>query len=40
MIRIRNGRRTRARTVMPFDVVGLDPVEVPDLVIPAQKPER
>jgi hypothetical protein len=35
-----NGRRTRARTVMPFDVVGLDPVEVPDLIIPAQKPER
>ena len=33
-----NGRRTRVRTVMPFDVPDLDPVEVPDLVVPAQKP--
>ena len=35
-----DGRRTRARTVMPFDVPDLDPVEVPDLVVPAQKPPR
>ncbi len=32
-----NGRLTRARTVMPFDVDDLEPVEVPDLVVPAEK---
>lgn len=31
------GRLTRARTVMPFDVDGLETVEVPDLVVPAEK---
>jgi hypothetical protein len=35
-----SGRLTRARTVMPFDVEGLDSVEVPDLVVPAEKAGR
>ncbi len=34
------GRLTRARTVMPFDVDGLETVEVPDLVVPAEKAGR
>jgi protocatechuate 3,4-dioxygenase beta subunit len=34
------GRLTRARTVMPFDVDGLETVEVPDLVVPAEKGAR
>ena len=34
------GRLTRARTVMPFDVDGLETVEVPDLVVPAEKSGR
>ncbi len=35
-----SGRLTRARTVMPFEVDGLDTVEVPDLVVPAEKAAR
>jgi len=35
-----NGRLTRARTVIPFDVPDLDLVEVPDLVVPSQRPAR
>ena len=32
------GRTTKARTVIAFAVSDLEPVEVPDLVVPAEKP--
>jgi beta-lactamase regulating signal transducer with metallopeptidase domain len=35
-----NGRLTRARTVIPFEVDGPETVEVPDLVVPAEKAAR
>ncbi len=35
-----SGRATYARTVMPFEVDGLETVEVPDLVVPAEKGAR
>ena len=34
------GRTTRSRTVAPFEVPDLDPIEVPDLVVPVEKPAR
>jgi hypothetical protein len=35
-----SGRATYARTVMPFEVDGAETVEVPDLVVPAEKAVR
>ncbi len=35
-----NGRLTRARTVMPFEVDGPEAVKVPDLVVPGEKGAR
>jgi hypothetical protein len=35
-----SGRATYARTVMPFEVDGPETVEVPDLVVPAEKAAR
>ena len=35
-----SGRATYARTVMPFEVDGPETVEVPDLVVPAEKGSR
>ena len=35
-----SGRATYARTVMPFEVGGPETVEVPDLVVPAEKAAR
>ena len=34
------GRTTRARTVMPFEVTDVDTVEIPDLIVPVEKPAR
>ena len=35
-----SGRTTRSRTVAPFDIPDLDAVEIPDLVVPVEKPGR
>ena len=32
------GRTTRARTVTPFEVTDADALEIPDLIVPAEKP--